>query len=174
MSTVHHGYIKMTHYSTMPRHIVLVILAAFTLSACENARDAMGIGKKSPDEFSVVTRAPLSIPPDLGLRPPQPGAERQQEKAVTDSARELLVKSTGATTPRDGGPSTSRGEAALLANAGATNADPAIRRKLSRDSCIFAQTSLFCCCIDGLGDAPTKGRTLKIIRKPKGWLEGIF
>tara|TARA_E500000331_G_scaffold239133_1_gene229462 strand:+ start:2528 stop:3130 length:603 start_codon:yes stop_codon:yes gene_type:complete len=200
MSTVHHWYIKMTHYSTMPRHIVLVILAAFTLSACENARDAMGIGKKSPDEFSVVTRAPLSIPPDLGLRPPQPGAERQQEKAVTDSARELLVKSTGATTPRHGAPSTSRGEAALLANAGATNADPAIRRKLSRDSSIlateddsFADRLIFWQdklppgeTVDaaaeqrrlrenaGLGDAPTKGRTLKIIRKPKGWLEGIF
>ena len=25
-----------------------------------------------------------------------------------------------------------------------------------------------------LGDAPTKGRTPKIVRKPKGWLEGVF
>ena len=26
----------------------------------------------------------------------------------------------------------------------------------------------------GLGDAPTKGRTTKVIRKPKGWLEGVL
>ena len=80
----------------MSRHVLLVILAAFTLSACENAREAIGIGKQSPDEFAVVTRAPLSMPPDFSLRPPRPGAERSQEKSVTDSARDLLVKSTEA------------------------------------------------------------------------------
>lgn len=184
----------------MPRHIVLMVLAAFTLSACENARDAIGIGKQSPDEFAVVTRAPLSMPPDFGLRPPRPGAERPQEKKITDSARDLLVKSTGAQVPGQQALATSKGESALLAKAGATNADPSIRRKINRESSIlatendsFADRLIFWqdkpppgTIVDaaaeqqrlrenaGLGDAPTKGRSPKIVRKPKGWFEGIF
>ena len=31
------------------------------------------MGKRSPDEFAVVRRAPLILPPDYGLRPPRPG-----------------------------------------------------------------------------------------------------
>tara|TARA_R110002072_G_scaffold60051_10_gene152628 strand:+ start:976 stop:1548 length:573 start_codon:yes stop_codon:yes gene_type:complete len=190
----------MTRFSAMPRHILLVILAAFTLSACENAREAIGIGKQSPDEFAVVTRAPLSMPPDFGLRPPRPGAERPQEKAVTDSARDLLVKSTGADAQQQQALSTSRGESALLAKAGATNADPSIRRTINRESSIleteddsFTDRLIFWqdkpppgTIVDaaaeqkrlrenaGLGEAPTKGRSPKIVRKPKGWFEGIF
>lgn len=192
----------MTRFSAMPRHILLVILAAFTLSACENAREAIGIGKQSPDEFAVVTRAPLSMPPDFGLRPPRPGAERPQEKAVTDSARDLLVKSTGADAQQQQQQalSTSRGESALLAKAGATNADPSIRRTINRESSIleteddsFTDRLIFWqdkpppgTIVDaaaeqkrlrenaGLGEAPTKGRSPKIVRKPKGWFEGIF
>ena len=87
----------MTRFSGIFRPVLLAILAVFTLSACEHAREAIGIGKQSPDEFAVVTRAPLSMPPDFGLRPPRPGAERPQEKAITESARDLLVKSEGAT-----------------------------------------------------------------------------
>ncbi|CAN0485363.1 unnamed protein product [Laminaria digitata] len=184
----------------MPRHILLVTLAAFTLSACENAREAIGIGKQSPDEFAVITRAPLSMPPDFGLRPPRPGAERPQEQAVTDAARNLLVSSTGATTPQQQALTTSQGETALLAKAGATNADPSIRRTINRESSIlateddsFTDRLIFWqakpppgTIVDaaaeqqrlrenaGLGDAPTKGRSPKIVRKPKGWFEGIF
>jgi hypothetical protein len=184
----------------MPRHILLVILAAFTLSACENARQAMGIGKQSPDEFEVVTRAPLSMPPDFGLRPPRPGADRLQEKAIADSARDLLVKSAGTTALGKQVPGTSKGETALLAKAGATNPDPSVRQTLNRESSIlvteddsFTDRLIFWqkkqppgTVVDaaaeqkrlrenaGLGDAPTKGRTLKVIRKPKGWLEGVL
>lgn len=184
----------------MTRHILLAILAVFTLSACEGARDAIGIGKQSPDEFAVVTRAPLSMPPDFGLRPPRPGAERPQEGTVKESARDLLVKSTGSSGSAPAPSSVSRGETALLARAGAANPDPAIRRTINRESSIlatendsFADRLIFWqdqpqpgTLVDaaaeqkrlrenaGLGDAPTKGRTPKIVRKPKGWLEGIF
>ena len=200
MSAVHHGSSKMIRSLTKPRHVLLVILAAFTLSACENAREAIGIGKQSPDEFAVVTRAPLSMPPDFGLRPPRPGAERPQEKSVTDSARDLLVKSTEAERSQQQALATSKGESALLAKAGATNSDSSIRRTLNRESSIlateddsFADRLIFWqdrpvpgTIVDaaaeqkrlrenaGLGDAPTKGRTPKIARKPKGWFEGIL
>jgi hypothetical protein len=184
----------------MTRHILLAILAVFTLSACEGAREAIGIGKQSPDEFAVITRAPLSMPPDFGLRPPRPGAERPQEATVKEAARDLLVKSTGASAGQQQSASASKGESALLARAGATRPDPAIRRTINRESSIlatendsFADRLIFWqsspppgTLVDaaaeqkrlrenaGLGDAPTKGRTPKIVRKPKGWFEGIL
>ena len=190
----------MARSMTIPRHVLLMILVAFMLSACENAREVIGIAKQSPDEFSVVTRAPLSMPPDFGLRPPQPGAERPQEKIITDLARDLLFKNTGAVPALQQALPTSKGEAALLAKAGASNPDPSIRRTLNRESSIlatedknFTDRLIFWqgklppgTAVDaaaeqkrlrenaGLGDAPTKGRTLKIVRKPKGWIEGIF
>ena len=56
-----------------PSGLGALALAA-TLSACEGGiGDALGLGKKAPDEFAVVRSAPLTLPPDFTLRPPRPG-----------------------------------------------------------------------------------------------------
>ena len=54
---------------------VALVALIISVGGCEGVREAAGIAKKAPDEFAVVTRAPLSMPPDYGLRPPRPGAE---------------------------------------------------------------------------------------------------
>ena len=177
-----------------------LMIGALAVTGCGGVGEAIGIGKQSPDEFAVITRAPLSMPPDFGLRPPAPGAERPQESAVTDSARELIVKSASPNAAISVGTSASLGENALLSKAGATNPDPNIRREINRESSIMAieddsvvdrlifwqKRSAFGEIVDAeaetkrlrenvaLGDAPTKGRTPKIVRKPKGWFEGII
>ncbi|MDC0650399.1 DUF3035 domain-containing protein, partial [Alphaproteobacteria bacterium] len=48
--------------------IMLGITAVVTagLSACSDFRRAIGEGKSAPDEFQVVVRAPLSLPPGFG------------------------------------------------------------------------------------------------------------
>ena len=52
----------------------LVLFAAtVVLGGCGGFRDAVGLNKRAPDEFAVVSKAPLVIPPDYGLRPPRPG-----------------------------------------------------------------------------------------------------
>jgi len=43
-----------------------------------------------PDEFAVESRAPLTIPPEFDLRPPQPGAPRPQEASSADKARKVI------------------------------------------------------------------------------------
>jgi len=43
-----------------------------------------------PDEFAVESRAPLTIPPDYDLRPPQAGAARPQEVSAADKARKAI------------------------------------------------------------------------------------
>ncbi len=37
------------------------------------------LNRKRPDEFAVARQAPLVIPPDFAMRPPQPGAPRPQD-----------------------------------------------------------------------------------------------
>ena len=56
---------------------VLAVCAA-ALTGCQSLRDAAGLGKQSPDEFAVTTKAPLVIPPDFNLRPPRAGAPPDQ------------------------------------------------------------------------------------------------
>jgi len=41
-----------------------------TLMGCEGIRQATGAAKLPPDEFTVLTKAPLVLPPDYNLRPP--------------------------------------------------------------------------------------------------------
>ncbi|WP_376087212.1 DUF3035 domain-containing protein [Roseomonas sp. CCTCC AB2023176] len=48
----------------------------------------LGLTRDAPDEFQVVTRAPLSLPPSLGnLPPPRPGAGRPQELSAREQGR---------------------------------------------------------------------------------------
>ena len=43
-----------------------------------------------PDEVAVESRAPLTLPPEFDLRPPQPGAPRPQEVTAADKARKVI------------------------------------------------------------------------------------
>ncbi|MBK5955442.1 hypothetical protein CCR92_15760, partial [Rhodospirillum rubrum] len=53
--------------------VAAALLAPLALSGCSNAKKSLGLDRQPPDEFKVVTRAPLAMPPDFNLRPPQPG-----------------------------------------------------------------------------------------------------
>src|SRR5438067_188705 len=60
------------------------------ISACTEVKRAIGLDKAPPDEFAVESRAPLTMPPDFNLRPPQPGAARPQEKSPGQQARQTI------------------------------------------------------------------------------------
>jgi len=66
------------------------IAGALFLSGCSDLKKAIGLEKTSPDEFAVESRAPLTMPPDFNLRPPQPGAARPQEKSSDQQARQVI------------------------------------------------------------------------------------
>lgn len=129
--------------------VPLLVLAAAVmagLAGCEQAREAIGMGKQVPDEFAVVSRAPLSIPPDFRLRVPVPGAQRPQEATTRDKARQVLVGSAaqgaGRSTPPAAAPVSGRfsaGEMALLKRAGAVSPDPSIRVTVDRESSALAE-----------------------------------
>lgn len=82
----------------------VLLVAAGLLAGCSEARQAMGLGKRAPDEFTVVKRAPLSLPPQYTLRPPEPGAPRPQEPSPTEQARQQVLGggSAGAASQQQG------------------------------------------------------------------------
>jgi len=90
------------------------------LAGCKSASQALGITKVQPDEFRVVTKAPLTIPPDYALRPPMPGEPRPQELQPESVARQALLGERNAE-------ARSEGERLLATRAGADKADPLVR-----------------------------------------------
>jgi hypothetical protein len=60
------------------------------LAGCSDFRQAIGMDRVGPDEFAVESRAPLTIPPDYELRPPQAGAARPQEVSAAEKARKAI------------------------------------------------------------------------------------
>jgi hypothetical protein len=111
------------------RYVPVLFFALMLLASCSGAKEQLGLTKKSPDEFQVVKRAPLAMPPDYSLRPPEPGMARPQETATVDAAREAVF---GEGTPA-AAPSTGNAGAALLQKAGATNPDPGIRAAVDKE-----------------------------------------
>ena len=115
-------------------HLVLLCGVAVGLAGCDSVREAAGEGKQSPDEFAVVTKAPLVIPPDFNLRPPAAGAAPTNQVAPTQAAEAALFSADPATVAASLPATMSTGERYLLANAGVQNADPAIRQEIAADS----------------------------------------
>jgi len=71
-------------------HAIRLLLAGaalLALGACESLSEELGLEKQSPDEFRVVSQAPLSMPPNYTLAAPNPGETRPQEGTPTDQAR---------------------------------------------------------------------------------------
>ena len=112
------------------RSALILALFAFAASGCSDARRALGLEKSPPDEFQVVSRAPLTLPPDYSLRPPQPGAPRPQERSVQDTARTAVTGIIAG----GGSASSSAGEKALLTRAGTAQANPDIRELVGREA----------------------------------------
>ena len=104
--------------------LALICLVSLSLGSCGGTvQERLGVGSKAPDEFQVVRRAPLVLPPDYNLRPPGQvqGATR---RSTSDDAREIITGTQAA--PME---APSAGEQALL-DAVEIEAEPEIRAKL--------------------------------------------
>ena len=119
---------------SVPFILLNIILSVLVLGGCEKTKEAVGLTKQPPDEFSVVTRAPLVLPPDYGLRPPKPGVKRPQEVLPIQRARVTLFRKSDKINKVIKATKISRGEASLLINAGAENSDSKIRQLLNKEN----------------------------------------
>jgi hypothetical protein len=127
---------------TLPLALALAMPA---VAGCSSTKEFLGLTKRSPDEFQVVSRAPLSMPPDYSLRPPTPGAARPQEGTTTQQAKNIVTgyQQAGGGLAPDQIPSIgegeqtsteSAGESAFLQSASLTGIDPNIRKLVDEET----------------------------------------
>ena len=75
--------------------IALIVSGSALLSACGSSGTVFN--RVRPDEFAVSRQAPLVVPPDFSLSPPNPGAPRPQD---VDSSKQALDALFGGPAPR--------------------------------------------------------------------------
>ncbi len=66
------------------------LLCSLSVASCGNVRNSLGLEREAPDEFAVITRAPLEIPSSVALPPPVLGAPRPQEQPTIAKAQEAV------------------------------------------------------------------------------------
>lgn len=120
------------------RYSAIVLLLSLGVAGCSGVREQLGLNRSAPDEFRVVSRAPLTVPPEFSLRPPQPGAPRPQVGTARDQARRAVVGSDGRaiTGLTASGQTVQRtaGENSLLKQAGSDKSAPDIRFLVDSES----------------------------------------
>lgn len=112
---------------TSVRTFGLIAASLAALGACAS-------GSGVPDEFRVVRKAPLTVPPDYNLRPPAPGESRPQELETDQQARVAVF---GQDTGRDA----SEGEKLLVSAAGGDAVSRSIRSSIDFESAQIVRKS---------------------------------
>ena len=107
--------------------LLFTLALALMLPGCQSVKKELGVGRQSPDEFMVVKRAPLTLPPDYALRPPSNDSAPPASEAANQAKAALLGTS---------GSSADKGtaEEALLGKMGAQNPAPDIRDTINREN----------------------------------------
>lgn len=141
----------------MKHSILFATCSLLALTACggSSIKDTLGLSRKAPDEFRVVARPPLSVPPQFNLRPPSSDAEsptvvpadKQAQSIVTGNAIETAensvdtaVTAVESASLEDATPEKkkkgksaekkSSSESQFMKNIGADKADPKVRDEL--------------------------------------------
>ena len=127
----------------MQRFLALLPLAGLllVLGGCEGLKQDLGLGKRSPDEYTIYTRQPLAVPPNFALRPPAQGGP-EQSIGPRDTARDALLNrpSQIAASPQaDAAASVSPGTRAFLQKTGGLNATNDIRNQVNRETAVMAE-----------------------------------
>ena len=99
--------------------IGLAAVAAVGTTACSSMN--------TPDEFRVVRKAPLTVPPEYNLRPPSPGSARPQELSPEAQARVAVFGV-------DFGQGASEGEKLFIKQAGGDAVDRVVRSQVDFDN----------------------------------------
>ena len=186
---------RMSAHRATPRlvFVACIALSGLGLAGCtgqEIERD-FGLVRDAPDEYTVTTRAPLSMPPDAQLVSPQAGAPRPQEQSTRTQALETLAPDVAL---QGAAGTNSPGQAALVQNATASSAAPtgAARGELDRPGTGFVNELMFWkggeagSIVDAdaekrrlqenaaLGRAPTDGATPTVKLSKPGFFQSLF
>lgn len=110
--------------------------AGMGLSACTQTTKALGLTKNAPNEFNILTKAPLVVPPEYNLRPPQIGTSNAENNYSQKSAREALIGDVDEAEP-------TRGEVVLMSKAGVGRANQEIRLEIDGSNSVERKSKSF-------------------------------
>lgn len=102
-------------------------IAVVGFAACAALGVAGCSSTGGPDEFRVVRKAPLTVPPEYNLRPPSPGSARPQELSPEAQARVAVFGI-------DFGQTASAGEKLFIRQAGGDAVDRSVRNQVDFDN----------------------------------------
>lgn len=140
----------------MKHRSLLAACSLLALCACggNDVKETLGLEREPPDEFRVVARPPLAIPPQFNLRAPSTSDESPTAVPTSKQAESLVLGTPQATTSGDtfslkesnsqtaivpvtaapiatDGATSSQGDSQFLKNIGAEQADPNVRQTLA-------------------------------------------
>lgn len=121
------------------RHVVKIsalALLGLSVTGCASASKRLGLTKAAPNEFNILTKAPLVVPPEYNLRPPRIGESSAENNYSQEAARKALVGDIDDAEP-------SQGEIMLLAKSGAARANPEIRVVIDGENSVERKTAGF-------------------------------
>lgn len=116
--------------------ILLSTVAGLMLAGCASSAKRLGVTRNAPNEFNILTKAPLVIPPEYNLRPPQIGASSDENNYSQQAARQALIGDIDETEP-------TRGEIVLMTKANVGRANQEIRLEIDGQNGVERKTSGF-------------------------------
>ena len=60
--------------------VVALVGGALVTTGCASMSRTLGMEKTTPNEFNILTKPPLVVPPEYNLRPPRTGELNVEEK----------------------------------------------------------------------------------------------
>lgn len=129
------------------RNVLAISLCSALLISCGSAKDVretLGLNRKAPDEFKVYARPALTVPPEFSMR--APGSETDAPTAIpANQQARSAVLSTAETNPDSLKVDTSvtkvttgnlptNADAQFLQKAGASKANPDVRKSITQDA----------------------------------------
>ena len=74
----------------MKKIFLVIISIIFFLISCNTVRESAGVSRKVIDEYTVVEKPPLVIPPNFDLIPPDQIQSKNIENTDSELAKEIL------------------------------------------------------------------------------------
>lgn len=105
-------------------------------SGCTTMANALGATREAPNEFNILTKAPLVVPPEYNLRPPAAGEARPEDNYSSEAARKALLGDLDSAEP-------SQGEVLLMSKANVGSSDPAVRLMIDAENSVEQKTEGF-------------------------------
>lgn len=108
------------------KKLIVSLLLVSCVSACAIDKQTLGLGRRTPDEFTVITRKPLSLPPEYNVTPPT-----NKDISSNNISNEVKTSVLG---EKDSKNKLNNEDISFLSTINADNSDKNIREELTNNS----------------------------------------